>query len=89
MRLEEKRWVERAQEEVFQYTADFSNIQEWDPGVVSSKKTTAGPVGLGAKFELEVKFGSGTIPMVYEITEFEPNTRVVLVGSGEKLDAVD
>lgn len=57
--------------------------------MVSSKKTTAGPVGLGSQFELEVKFGSGTIPMVYEITEFEPNKRVVLVGSGQKLDAVD
>jgi hypothetical protein len=27
--------------------------------------------------------------MVYEITEFEPNARVVLVGKGETLDAVD
>ncbi len=27
--------------------------------------------------------------MVYEITEYEPDSRVVLVGRGEKLDAVD
>ncbi|HEY5890825.1 MAG TPA: SRPBCC family protein [Acidimicrobiia bacterium] len=89
MRLEEKRWVERPQGEVFEYTADFSNIQDWDPGVVASRKLTPGTVGKGTEFELEVKFGSGTIPMIYEITEYDPNSKVVLVGRGEKLEAVD
>lgn len=89
MRLEEKRWVDRSQQEVFHYTADFSNIQNWDPGVVRSKKLTDGPVGLGTEFDVEVKFGAGTTPMVYEITEYEPDSRVVLVGRGDKLEAVD
>lgn len=89
MRLEEKRWVESAQPEAFTYTADFSNIENWDPGVVSSKKITEGPVDQGTEFEVEVKFGTGTTPMVYEITEYEPDSRVVLVGRGEKLHAVD
>jgi len=88
-RLVEQRWVARPQREVFAYTADFSNIQDWDPGVMSSNKITDGPVGLGTRYELEVRFGSGTSPMIYEITVYEPDHRVVLAGSGEKLLATD
>jgi hypothetical protein len=89
VRLVEQRWVERAQDEAFVYTADFSNIEDWDPGVVSSRRLDRGPLGVGSRFELEVEFGRSTMPMVYEITEYEPNDRVVLVGRGDKLDAVD
>ncbi|HET7846309.1 MAG TPA: SRPBCC family protein [Acidimicrobiia bacterium] len=88
-RLIEQRWVARPQEEAFIYTADFSNLQHWDPGVVSARKITNGPVGVGTCYEVEVRFGSGTSPMIYEITVYEPYSRVVLVGSGEKLYATD
>ncbi len=88
-RLIEQRWVARPQDEAFAYTADFSNIQDWDPGVVSSRKITSGPVGVGTRFDLEVKFGSGITQMIYEIAVYEPYRRVVLVGSGEKLHATD
>lgn len=89
MRLHEVRLVNRAQAEVFAYTADFSHSAEWDPGVVSSHRIGGGPVGLGARFDLEVEFGSGTTPMIYEITEYEPDERLVIAGRGEKLEAVD
>jgi hypothetical protein len=89
VRLVERRWVTRPQPEAFEYTADFSNIEDWDPGVVTSRKITDGPIGVGTRFELEVKFGAGTTPMIYEITVYEPDHRVVLVGDGEKLHAVD
>jgi hypothetical protein len=36
-----------------------------------------------------VKFGASTSPMRYEITAYEPPSRVVLVGTGDKVDAVD
>ncbi|GIU92134.1 MAG: polyketide cyclase [Acidimicrobiia bacterium] len=89
MRLQETRWVNAPLEEAFEFTADFSNIADWDPGVTSSKKVTEGPVGLGTEFDLEVRFGLRTIPMRYVITEYQPNSRVVLVGRGELLQAVD
>jgi hypothetical protein len=89
VRLVERRWVTRPQPEAFEYTADFSNIEDWDPGVVASRKVTDGPIGVGTRFELEVKFGAGTTAMIYEITAYQPDHRVVLVGDGEKLHAVD
>ncbi|MGI9609700.1 MAG: SRPBCC family protein [Acidimicrobiia bacterium] len=89
IQLVEQRWVERSQAEAFAYTADFANIELWDPGVASSEKTTDGPVGVGTKYRVEVLFGKAKTPMTYEITEFEEPNRVVLVGHGEKIHAVD
>jgi len=89
VRLHETRLIERPVDEVFDYTADFENIEDWDPGVASSKRIDEGPVGVGARFELMVTFGGSQIPMIYEITDYEENERVVLVGKGENIDAVD
>lgn len=89
MRLQEHRWVETPRARTFDFTADFSNIHEWDPGVESSTKIGGGPIGVGTKYDLQVRFGASTVPMVYEITEYEAPHRVVLVGKGRNLDAVD
>lgn len=89
MKLQEQRWVDRPIEQVFEYTADFTNIENWDPGVKSSSKVGNDPVDVGTKYELDVTFGPSTIPMIYQITVYEVPNRVVLVGVGEKLTAVD
>jgi len=88
-RLNEKIITQASVEEVFAYAADFNNIQNWDPGVVESAQIGEGPVGKGTQFKLLVGFGSRRIPMVYTITEFDPPNRVVLVGEGSTLSAVD
>lgn len=89
MRLHESRRVRRPLAEVFEYTADFSNVAGWDPGVVRSAKMGDGPVGVGTRFKLDVKFWRSTIPMTYEVTAFEPPHRVVLSGKGASVEAVD
>ena len=87
--IEETITVATPVEEAFTYVADFANVAQWDPGVASSARRDAGPVGLGSVFDVEVVFGRSRVPMVYEITEFDRPNRVVLVGRGEKLTAVD
>lgn len=89
VKLQETRLIDRPIREVFEYTADFNNIEAWDPGVSSSSRIDEGPVGVGSRFELGVSFGGRSIPMTYEITEYEPNQRVVLIGTGEQIEAVD
>jgi len=89
VKLNEQRKVKKALAEAFDYTADFSNIENWDPGVARSTKLDEGAIGLGTRFDLDVRFGSRQIPMVYTITAYEPPHRVVLVGRGETLDATD
>lgn len=88
-RLAEKRLVSRPRHDVFAYTADFENIEQWDPGVVSSSRIDSGPLGVGSRFAVAVKMGMTAKQMSYEIAEFVPDERVVLVGTGGGLHAVD
>jgi carbon monoxide dehydrogenase subunit G len=76
-------------EETFAYVADFANSQVWDPGVAIAHRIDAGPVGVGSRYRLGVQLGRRVAPMEYQISVFEPPTRVVLVGSGSGVSAVD
>lgn len=81
--------VDRPLEEVFAFVGDFANTQEWDPGVASAQNVTVGPVGVGTKYDLQVVFGKRTLPMTYEVTEWDPPNRVVLRGEGSAVTAID
>ena len=76
-------------EAAFDFVADFANSTHWDPGVASSDRIDAGPVGVGARYRLGVRLGGRIAPMDYRITVFEPSSRVVLVGEGSGVSAVD
>ena len=76
-------------EAVFDYVADFANAQEWDPGVAWARRIDDGPVAVGARYDLGVRMGGRVAPMQYRITELDRPRRVVLVGTGSNVDAVD
>jgi carbon monoxide dehydrogenase subunit G len=76
-------------EETFAFIADFANSSRWDPGVATSERIDAGPVGLGARYALGVRMRGRVAPMEYRITTFEPPTRVVLTGEGSGVSAID
>lgn len=88
-RLHEKIIIPTPIEKAFTYTADFTNIQNWDPGIAESAQIGEGPVREGTRFDVLAAFGSRRIPMVYTITEYDPPNRVVFVGEGSTLTAVD
>lgn len=89
IRLQEKIQVDRPIREAFGYTADFGNIEQWDPGVTESLKLTPGPVGLGTEYRVVVKSGLWRTPMRYVVREYAPPRRVVLEGKGERITATD
>ena len=76
-------------DEAFAFVADFANAARWDPGVATSTRLDAGLVGVGSRYRLGIRMGGRVAPMEYRITTFEPSRRVVLVGSGSGVDAVD
>ena len=88
-RLVEHLETTASQESSFAFIADFANAMHWDPGVATSEQISDGPAGVGTRYRLGVKLGSRVAPMEYEITRFEPPARVVLVGSGSGVTAVD
>lgn len=89
IRLKETIHVKKDIRSAFCYVSDFSNIQEWDPGVVSSQKTTEGESGLKTTYDLVLKFGLSRPKMTYSIVEYQPPARVVLKGEAQSFSAVD
>ena len=75
--------------EAFAYVADFANSREWDPGVASAERLDAGPVAVGSRYRLGVRMGGRVAPMDYRITVLDVPRRVVLVGSGSGVSAID
>jgi len=78
-----------APEAAFDYVADFANSSHWDPGVVVSERIGEGPVGVGARYRLGVHLGRRVAPMEYRISVFDRPRRVVLIGTGSGVSAVD
>jgi carbon monoxide dehydrogenase subunit G len=88
-RLREQIDTPLATDAAFAFVADFANSMKWDPGVASSERVDSGPVGVGARYRLGVRMRNQVKPMEYRISEFEPGRRVVLVGEGSGISAVD
>jgi hypothetical protein len=65
-------------DQVFSDLSHFDRAVEWDPGVAEGTMLTPEPVGRGSRFALRAGFLGRTVPLEYEIIEFEPGARLVL-----------
>ena len=88
-KVSESVFIPRPAEEVFTYLADFSNTAAWDPGVAEATMTSDSPVGLGSTFDLVALFRGRRVDVTYEVTAYEPSTRVVLVGRNKNFTGTD
>ena len=90
-RIHERVHTELPIETTFDFVADFANSETWDPGVAWARRTEPvdGLIGLETTYELGVRMGGRVAPMTYRITTFERPDRIVLLGAGSGVDAVD
>ena len=89
IRLVETATTSLPRSSAFEHIGDFANIDKWDPGVISSKMSTSGPVAVGTVYDVEISYGGRRMNMQYEITEYEAGRRIVLAGSGSTVKAID
>ncbi|MGO8887852.1 MAG: SRPBCC family protein [Streptosporangiaceae bacterium] len=75
--------------DTFNYMATFSNAAQWDPGVTAAEQLDPGPLRVGSRFRLQVKFGGRSMPLTYEITSCDPPHSVVLSAANGLLRSVD
>ena len=80
--------VAASQEAAFNYVADFTHAV-WDPATLACEKITEEPIGVGTTFMLKAKFLIGSMDLPYTITEYEPNSRLVLVGETRLTKYID
>jgi uncharacterized protein YndB with AHSA1/START domain len=72
--------INRPPAEVFAYLDEVERHGEWQSDIVSSKKETDGPVGVGTRVTDTRKVPGGPRPITYEITEHDPPRRTVFRG---------
>ena len=78
-------------DELFRFLADFSNLPDWDPGIVGSRLIGAKPATeVGARYDVEVEFLKRRSMMTYETTYYDSTARTARIeGKGKGIVAVD
>ena len=73
--LDESIEVPRPLQETFAYVAEFSRIEQWDPGVRSATTLSAGPPGVGSEYRVDMKAG---FSLHYTVLEFKPLAQMLM-----------
>jgi hypothetical protein len=73
----------------FAFMSDFSNAQDWDPGVAAARRVDGTRVEVGSAFDLDVVFAGRTMTLRYEVADLEPDRRVVFKASTDTLESID
>jgi carbon monoxide dehydrogenase subunit G len=75
-RFEGSTVIERPIDEVFAFLAEGTNDPKFSPRVQEIAKVTDGPPAVGTRFASTVKDAGMTTKREFELTEFEPPTRI-------------
>ena len=88
MHVERTFTVSRPIEDVFAYLADFENANEWDPGTLSTTRTS-GDGGLGTTYDNTSEFMGRTVDLAYETITYDVPTRVQIRGRNGRTTTTD
>jgi uncharacterized protein YndB with AHSA1/START domain len=71
--------IHRPVDDVFAFLADFENIPQWNYAIEETRKTSAGPVGVGTTY-LQTRSIPRRQAEGFEVTVFEPDRRLAIHG---------
>ncbi|MFJ9388713.1 SRPBCC family protein [Nocardioides sp. NPDC101246] len=74
--------------DVFDFLADFTNTEHWDPGTVRTD-LVSGDGGVGTTYANTSRFLGRNTDLTYVVEVYEPGTRVVLRGENKTVVAHD
>ncbi len=76
-------------ERAFDFVADFSTSQQWDPSIPSARRLDDGPIAVGSRFEVVFRFNDAEQIIIYEITELDRPSVVTLAGESDRFVGTD
>ena len=88
MHVERTFSVAQPVEIVFDYLADFTHTNEWDPGTVETTRTS-GDGGVGTTYANTSEFMGRTTELTYETLTHEPPTTLRFRGKNKTATATD
>ena len=88
MHVERTFTVQQPVTEVFDYLGDFTHTEAWDPGTVSTSRTS-GDGGLGTTYANTSQFMGRTVDLSYETITFQRPSRLQFRGRNKQSTATD
>lgn len=88
MHVERTFTVSKPIEDVFAYLSDFTNTEEWDPGTVSTTRTS-GDGGLGTTYANRSQFVGREVELAYETIGYDPPMFFACRGTNKTATATD
>jgi uncharacterized protein YndB with AHSA1/START domain len=79
MRFQNSVTIDRRPHEVFEFLANFENVPKWNYAIVETRKTSDGPVGVGATYRQTRSLPSPS-EETFRVTEFQPDHRLAIHG---------
>ena len=84
MKIETSVVINRSIEDVFNYSTDPENTPEWQTGLLESRLTSAGPIGVGSTIRDVRVFMGRQAESKVQVIVYEPNKEFTLkIESGE------
>jgi uncharacterized protein YndB with AHSA1/START domain len=65
-------------DQLFAFLSDPENLPEWQAGIVSARKTTPGPVGIGSRAHVVREMLGQRLAVDLSITGYQPDRLLVL-----------
>lgn len=88
MRLQLTVTVDKPVDKVFSYLSDFTTTTEWDPGTVTTVRSS-GDGGFGTEYVNNSTFAGRETQLTYVVQELVPNQRIALRGENKTVIAHD
>ncbi len=88
MRLQLTVTVDKPLDKVFSYLSDFTTTTEWDPGTVTTVRSS-GDGGFGTEYVNTTTFAGRETQLTYVVQELVPNQRIALRGENKTVIAHD
>jgi len=76
-------------DDVFDYLADFTHTEQWDPGTVSTTRLDDGPLAVGSRFRNVSEFMGRRTELEYTLRELDHGKRLVFSGVNRTARATD
>lgn len=74
--------------QVWAYLSDFTTTTAWDPGTVTTTRTS-GDGGVGTTYHNVSKFAGREVELTYTVTGFVPEQELTLHGENDSIETVD
>jgi uncharacterized protein YndB with AHSA1/START domain len=70
--------IQRPVEEVFAYSTNPANSTKWQEGLVESRMTSQGPIGVGTQITDVRKFLGRDLDSKLEVSAYQPNKSITM-----------